>query len=195
MVESKAVTEKYQVLESRFKVLNENHEELIKIKDEYKHECDLLRQLNKKYVAQLNENTREKELLDEQNVLNGKLQALNEKIREYEQHIGSLIEQYETRIKKAQTESELAKSKSEQEIKELSRKLDQFGKSSEELVKEFTEKLSKSEHLLTQHKVSIVNLERERDEQRLMNKKLVEVRFLFVTDKDEGFKHLTNKMI
>jgi hypothetical protein len=174
-VESKCIIEKYQVLESRFKVLNDNHEELIKIKDEYKHECDILRQLNKKYLAQLSENTREKELLDEQNVLNGKLQTLNEQIREYEQRIALLIEQYETKIKTSQTEYEQTKSKYEQEIKDLSRKFEQFSKHSELMVKELSDKLSKSDQLLNQHKLSIASLEKERDEQRLMNKKLVEV--------------------
>jgi len=177
VVESKTINEKYQVLEDRFKVLNENHEQLIKIKDEYKHECDILRQLNKKYLAQLNENTREKELLEEQNVLNSKLQTLNEKIQDYEQRIGSLIEQYETKIKTSQADFEQTKLKSEHEIKELNKKLDQFSKSSEELVKELSEKLSKSEQLISQHKLSIVNMERERDEQRQINKKLVEVWF------------------
>lgn len=83
-------TRKYTVLEKRFFVLNQNHEELIKIKDEYKTENEKLRientRLRKENEGLFGSLVQErdlqiKQLKDEVNTLQEKWQAAKEKER------------------------------------------------------------------------------------------------------------------
>lgn len=129
--EIKQTNAKFKDLLDKFNYLGNNHEQLIVIKDEYKHKNE---ELNVKYKALLDKihgSPSEKEFAEERNRLNEKIENLNKSLIEMELKYKSLSKENDKRGSQLMEETQQLKLKT-QENQELSRQLAEMCSKSDE---------------------------------------------------------------
>lgn len=148
-------TRKYSVLEKRFVVLNQNHEELIKIKDDYKIENgklrienDRLKKENEDLFGSLvaERDLQIKQLREEVKTFQGKYQVATTKERVALEHLSSLEKKYHEQANKLQKE------------------IANLQKNAEEQHKQAEEKYRMSASQKEENKAKELALKKERDE-------------------------------
>ncbi|XP_062510592.1 coiled-coil domain-containing protein 89-like [Corticium candelabrum] len=149
-----------EIIEQRFKNLNENHVQLISIKDEYKSENDTLRgnneRLKRENESLFNEIVQEKE--SQLSELQTRLREETERCHHMEKKQGEVEQKTETRVKQL-----------EKTIKDLDLELSETNKSLIDKTRVVHESSKKFQEQLEMKDAVIKQLERDRDQMTVLS--------------------------
>ena len=144
--EIKQVSAKYKDLLDKFNYLGNNHEQLIVIKDEYKHKNEELVIKNKLLMEKFKHFPNEAEFIEEKNRLKQKIEHLNNNYIDLEYKYLNVSSDNEKKIMRLIEESNYLKLK-KQENEELSREIAELNKKNEEYTTRNRELMGLSDHL------------------------------------------------